>query len=104
MLEKLGVFLLLAASAFAAFTFMRGGLRWLRSELSRGQAHAVTVVGLFGYAVIPYLLDNILDMKDLENPRTLFFSLVEESVEMGIPILLCLALLQWTLGTRRGKE
>lgn len=94
-LEKVLVFLILVGWAWAVFRFLRGGLPWLRGELIRGRAHAVTIVGLFGFACIPYLLDNILDMSDLENPRTLFLSLLEESVELGIPVLLCLALLQW---------
>ncbi len=101
--EKLLVFLLLAAWAWAGYRFVWGGLRWRRGEWTRGRAHAVTIVGLFGFAFIPYLLDNTLDMDDLENPRTLFFSLVEESIEMGVPILICLALLQWAGVNRRQR-
>ena len=100
-LEKLLVFLLLAVWAWAGYRFFRGGWQWLRGEWSRGKAHAVTIVGFFGFACIPYLLDNILDMDDLDNPRTLFFSLVEESVEMGLPILIGLAFVQWAVATRR---
>ena len=95
--HKLIVLLVLVATAVALWKLCRGGWSWLRTSLAAGKPYAVSVLGVVFYILLSSVLDNRVDWDALDNPVVLFFSLAEECVELGIPILLGVALVQWLI-------
>jgi len=92
---KLLAFAFIAFTAWAIFQFFRGSWPWFKKIWCEGSALARTIIAIFAFIAFAYGLDNVLDMDDLENPRTLFFSILEETVETGIPVLILVAVIQW---------
>ena len=73
---------------------------WLR-HLKLGYPYAISIAGAITFVLVSYLLDDNLDMDALDNPVVLFLNIAEESIEVGIPILLGAALIQWAISSRR---
>ena len=102
--HKLIVAVIVIGILFALFIVARRGFRpWLR-HLKLGYAYAISLAGAMGYVFMSFALDNQLNMDALDQPVVLFFNLVEESIETGIPILLCVALIQWMIGCANDKN
>ena len=102
--HKLLVAMILTGVLFAVFSVARRGFRpWLR-HLKLGYAYAISIAGAFGFVFLSFAIDNRLNMDALDQPIVLFFNLVEESIEIGIPILLCTALIQWAIAYPKKKN
>ncbi len=102
--QKLLVLLVLIAGAVALWRFCRGGVGWMRRALAEGHSYAASILGIGCYFMISLILDNRVDWNQLDKPIVLFFSLTEELIEMGIPILIGIAIIQWILGSRPGES
>lgn len=94
LLEKLVIGATLAALAVSGVVLLRRGLPTLMRDLRAGEAYTISVIGISVFFAISMLLDNRLDMGNLQSPVVMYFSLVEEFVELGIPLLACLALVR----------
>jgi len=92
---KLLAFTFIAFTAWTIFHFFRRSWPWFRKAWAAATPLSQTIVAIFAFVAVPYSLDNILDMDDLENPTVLFGSILEETLETGIPALILLALFQW---------
>ena len=99
LLEKLVVAIVLILILGALWKLVSGsGRTWLK-DLKRGRPYAICVAGIFFYVAVSYILDNRLDMEALDKRQdrlVLFFSLVEEAIEVGIPLLASLAIILWS--------
>lgn len=108
LLQKLGVALLLVALLFVLLRFLKGSAIRLREDLGRRRAYAITLVGIGVYLTASYVIDNQLDTARMDMIQTgaeqgrkdLFFSLLEECIELGIPLLACLSLMQMAMQRR----
>ena len=95
LLEKLIILIILIAIATTIVKYLRGSSpRWL-ADLKRGRPYAISVAGFGLFMLTGFMIDNQLSMDALDNPVVLFLSLVEECIEVGIPIMACIALVQW---------
>ena len=100
LLQKLIVAAFLATMICMAVVFVRRHFRTWLLHLRLGYPYAISIAGALGYILISFALDNQLDMGALDKPIVLFLSLAEEAIEVGIPILLSAALIQWAISSR----
>ncbi len=111
LLQKLFVAILIAGLVYALVMFLKGGFRTIREDLRNRRAYAVTVVGIVVFMAASMVIDKQLDTDIIDKATEitgwvrwiLFLSLAEETIEMGIPILACLALVQWA-GMRENRR
>ena len=102
--QKLLLGTLLLASAWIVFTLARKGFRPLVRALQSGGLWSSAFLAAIALGGLASLIDNLLDMDALDDPRILFFSLLEESLEMVVPVFLALAVILWAWHGRRGHE
>jgi hypothetical protein len=112
LLEKLMVAGVFAGILFAIVMLLRGSIPEIRDALHKRRAWVFSVAGIFALLAVSQLVDQLIPpriIRKLEqisegNRTTLFLSLLEESFELGIPILICTALLQGSYGFRLEKR
>lgn len=95
LLEKILIAVVIILAAYALFRGLQNFIRPWWEALRRGRPYAIFVLGMPTLAVLSVLLDKVIDVEDLNTPYVLFLSLLEESLELGIPIAACLALVHW---------
>ncbi|MFT5108441.1 MAG: hypothetical protein ACI9UA_004085 [Pseudoalteromonas tetraodonis] len=104
LIEKLVVAMVFIAILTALWKLVRGsGRRWFE-DLKRGRPYAISVAGMLLFVAVAYILDNRLDMDALDKRQdrlVLLLSLVEESIEVGVPLLMGLATVQWAMADAR---
>jgi hypothetical protein len=88
----------------AVVIFVRGNFRNWLLHLKLGYPYAISIAGAISFVVVSYAIDNQLDMDALDKPMVLFLSLTEEAIELGIPILICSALIQWAISSGRPQR
>lgn len=101
-LEKLLIGTALLAAAYAGVKLLRRGVPVLYRNLKSGVSYPVTVIGIGVFVALSQIMDNRVETGNLDDPIVMYFSLAEECIEMGIPILICIALVQvWPVAGKR---
>jgi hypothetical protein len=105
--QKLISLLVLAAIGGALSYLLRRHMRRLWQELRQGQAVAVSVATLFVTTVITKVLDRAINLLAEDYgvatsyPIKALVSALEETMELGLPLIVALSLWQFLRGQRR---
>jgi hypothetical protein len=104
-LEKILIGAALLAAAYAGVKLLRSGLPGLWRDLKVGVSYPVTVIGIGAFVALSQIMDNRVETGNLDDPIVMYFSLAEECIELGIPILICIALVQvWPTAGKQAIE
>jgi len=93
---KLLAFVILLCLSLAIFHWLWSKRPAFIRDLRDGLAYPATVLAILGYGLLSMLLDKWTDTDALDQPIHLFMSLGEECIELGIPFLIIVALIQWS--------
>lgn len=96
--EKLIVLCIVLILAANLCFFVKTAFSQFAQDLRKREPYALTILGSLAYVALSLFLDAVIDVGRLNRPFYLFLSIFEESIELGIPILVMLALIQWIFG------
>ncbi len=99
--EKLVGGFLVIGFFVALYFFLRRYLPRFLADLRGGCAYAFTILGALAFTLGSDRVDRLLEGRAIDNPRLLFLCLLEESLELGIALLCCIALIQFGSLTRK---
>ena len=72
-------------------------------DLLKSVSWRKVVPSIIAFGLLSMLFDKVVDTDALDQPIHLFLSLCEECIELGMPVLIIIALLQWRSESHYGE-
>jgi hypothetical protein len=74
--------------------FVKFSARRFISDLKGKEPYTFPLLAMVAYAAASLFLDDVVDVERLKSRLQMFLSLTEESLEMGIPVMIILSIIQ----------